>query len=65
MDSLDRIMDELSAALNDASFREEELGRAVDHWLDQARDPSMTEAVRQTYLECAEDVTKIYGRDGR
>lgn len=57
---LTKLLEDLTDALSNSSTKEVMLSEAVERWLIQAQDQSLTEGVRETYLECAQTVTAIY-----
>jgi hypothetical protein len=64
---LSKIADTLEAltdAVNTNSAREERLLQLVGKWMEIAGSQVMPLAIRDAYLECAQEVIEIYGSKG-
>ena len=63
MDAITELVKTLEAAtetIAQSATREVKIGQAVEEWLKQAQDKALTEATRETYLECAQTITDIF-----
>lgn len=60
IDKMLPIIAEMTERIDESATKEEAVGKAVEHWIDEAQNMSLSEAARITYLECAETVTKIF-----